>query len=115
MYPSLHSAASKTLDYLHFVDDASGLSYTAWNSVTKTYSYQLGYAVFVAGATAILYGILLVVKLVGISLSAKIQEILFGAAGVLQFSLGVVLAITQSRLVDPNGKNATLAEKLGNR
>lgn len=113
MYPSSHPAAAKTLDLTRYIDDLSGRSYTAWNAVTKTRSYQVGYAVFVAGATAILYGILLVVKLASMNLSAKVQELITAIVGVLQFSLGVLLAIEQSRLVDPNGPNASAFEKLG--
>jgi hypothetical protein len=113
MYPSSHPAASETLDLTRYVDDLAGRSYTAWNAFTKQRSYQLGYAVFVAAVSIILYGIHLVVKLTGMNLSAKVQELVTAAVGVLQFSLGVLIAIEQSRLVDPNGPNATTFEKLG--
>jgi hypothetical protein len=102
-----YTAVSKSLDYLHQLDNAFTLSYDAWNSNTKAYSYQLSFAVVVAGATVILYALLLVVKLAGMSLSGKVQEILYGSAAVLQFALAVLLAITQSRQVDPYGPNGS--------
>lgn len=114
MYFFLHSASGKTFDLAHYIDDLSNQSYTEWNSATTQYSYTLSFAICAAGLSFLIYALLLVVKLVGMNLSSKIQEILFGSVAVLQFSLGVQLAITQSRYIDPNGNNSSAPYKTGN-
>lgn len=102
-----HSAAAKTLDYTHLLDDKKGRSYDAGDSSTKGNSYRIAFTMVVGGVTVILYTLLLVGKLTSWKMGEKVQEIMYGLVAAMQFALGVQLAIEQSRQIDPNGPNAT--------
>jgi hypothetical protein len=68
-----------------------------------------GYALAVAGISGILYIVLIIRKISNTTANLKLQEFLFVGVALLQFSYAVVIAITQSQLVDPNGPNGATA------
>lgn len=107
---ALHiGTTSRVLKYMNYQDDSQSKSYTDADAQTQQYYYNFGFIITISGLTILIYLALLITKLLSIAISPKVQEFLFYGVALLQFSYGVLIALTQSAYTDPKGPNGDVS------